>query len=249
MKALIVDEPWISRILDGSKTWEMRSRSTEHRGRFALIRKGSGQVVGVAELVGCRGPLSLAELRENAARHTIPAERYENGELSKWNVAWELKNAKSLATPVPYQHPSGAVIWVQLSPAETMAVEAAFEGIVIELPDAPVPVQSQSRSASAPTRHAIHPVVRMLAPSFTLSPSTQLPVARDGTCFHPGLIRSGEFTVGDKGDERRYDSFTEALQALRQMSVPRWRRPNDQGNWGIVSGIRWVSAAELGLAP
>ena len=73
-------------------------------------------------------------------------------------------------------------------------------------------------------------------------------MARDGTCFHPGLIRSGEFTVGEKGDERRYDSFTEALQALRRMSVPRWRRPNEQGNWGIVSGIRWASAAELGLA-
>lgn len=59
MKALIIDEPWISRMLDGSKTWEMRSRSTENRGRFALIRKGSGQVVGVAELAGCRGPLMV----------------------------------------------------------------------------------------------------------------------------------------------------------------------------------------------
>lgn len=242
MKALIIDEPWISRILESRKTWEMRSCSTEHRGRFALIRKGSGQVVGVAELTGCRGPLSLAELRENSARHTIPVERYESGELIKWNVAWELGNARPLSRPVPYEHPSGAVIWVQLSTAETMAVEAALEGIDIQLPTAPA--ASEQRVVSPPMR----PTAQATNRAFELSPQTLLPVARDGTCFHPGLIRSGEFAVGEKGDERRYDSFTEALQALRRMSVPRWRRPNEQGNWGIVSGIRWASAAELGLA-
>lgn len=249
MKALIIDEPWISRILDGSKTWEMRSRSTEQRGRLALIRKGSGQVVGVAELAGCRGPLSLAELRENSARHTIPVERYESGELIKWNVAWELRNARPLPSPVNYQHPSGAVIWVQLSAAETVAVEAALEGIVIDMPDLHESVPRAAVSASEPTRFGVQPPARAGGQGFKLASGTQLPVARDGTCFHPGLIRSGEFTVGEKGEEQRYDSFTEALQALHQMSVPRWRRPNAQGNWGIVSGIRWASAAELGLAP
>lgn len=48
MDALVIAEPWIGLILDGSKTWEMRSRATRKRGRIALIRKGSGQVVGVA---------------------------------------------------------------------------------------------------------------------------------------------------------------------------------------------------------
>jgi hypothetical protein len=244
MKALIIDEPWISNILEGRKTWEMRSRSTEHRGRFALIRKGSGLVVGVAELSGCRGPLSLSELRESAARHAIPVERYESGELLKWNVAWELRNARPLSRPVPYEHPSGAVIWVQLSTAETMAVEAALEGIDIQLPLPTSPAASGQRVVRPPVR----PTVQATHRAFELSPQALLPVARDGTCFHPGLIRSGEFTVGEKGEEQRYDSFTEALQALRQMSVPRWRRPNEQGNWGIVSGIRWASAAELGLA-
>jgi hypothetical protein len=51
MKGLIIKEPWISLILSRKKTWELRSRDTRVRGRIALIRKGSGTVIGVAELV------------------------------------------------------------------------------------------------------------------------------------------------------------------------------------------------------
>lgn len=198
-----------------------------------------------AEVTRCRGPLSLAELRENAARHAIPVERYESGELLKWNVAWELSNARPLSRPVPYQHPSGAMIWVKLSMSEAMAVEAALEGIDTQLAVPTAPAAIEQRVVSPPTR----PTVQAINRAFELSPPMLLPVARDGTCFHPRLIRNGGFTVGEKGEEERYDSFTDALQALRQMSVPRWRRPNEQGNWGIVSGIRWATAPELGLTP
>jgi len=51
MKGLIVDEPWISLIISGKKTWEMRSRNTLVRGSIALIRKGSKTVIGIADLV------------------------------------------------------------------------------------------------------------------------------------------------------------------------------------------------------
>ena len=53
MKALIVDEPWISAILRGEKTWEMRKTGCNLRGSIALIRKGAGHVVGVAEVTDC----------------------------------------------------------------------------------------------------------------------------------------------------------------------------------------------------
>lgn len=43
MKALIIDEPWVSLILGGSKTCEMRTTHTQVRGRIALIRKGLGR--------------------------------------------------------------------------------------------------------------------------------------------------------------------------------------------------------------
>lgn len=66
-----------------------------------------------------------------------------------------------------------------------------------------------------------------------------VPVASDGTHFHPGLARSGGFTVGPKGAEVQYPTFTEALAALQRMATPRWRRPNEAGNWGTVSGRDW----------
>jgi hypothetical protein len=51
VKGLIIDEPWIGLILLGNKTWEMRKTACHHRGRIALIRKGSGRIVGTADLI------------------------------------------------------------------------------------------------------------------------------------------------------------------------------------------------------
>ena len=45
--------------------------------------------------------------------------------------------------------------------------------------------------------------------------------------------------IGAKGEEVSYPSFNEALSALQKMATPRWRRPNEAGNWGIVSGRDW----------
>jgi hypothetical protein len=67
-----------------------------------------------------------------------------------------------------------------------------------------------------------------------------VPVARDGSIFHPGLRRSSGFTIGKKGDEHQEESFGYALFRLQQMPVPYWRRPNEKGHFGIVRGMRWV---------
>jgi len=39
MRGLIIREPWIGMILDGSKTWELHTQHTTMRGEIALIRK------------------------------------------------------------------------------------------------------------------------------------------------------------------------------------------------------------------
>lgn len=66
-----------------------------------------------------------------------------------------------------------------------------------------------------------------------------VPVARDGSIFNPGLVRGGTYQIGAKGEEQSFSTFADALAALNAMPVPRWRRPNDKGNWGIVSGVVW----------
>ncbi|NDR55352.1 hypothetical protein [Aliiruegeria sabulilitoris] len=121
-KALIVDEPWISKILNGTKTWEMRSTSAKQRGWIGLIRKGSGHVIGVSKMVGTDGPLSDQKMIENADKHHIPSEIFLLGKFARHRHAWIMSNAVRLRLPVPYQHKSGAVIWVTLDQQATDAL-------------------------------------------------------------------------------------------------------------------------------
>jgi hypothetical protein len=121
LKGLVIDEPWVSMITSGQKTWEMRSRNTLVRGRIALIRKGSGTVVGVADLIGTLSKLSRAELRANVDKHCAPKNHI--GDDFKHNTAWVLERAQPLPRAVPYRHPRGAIIWVNLDPAVADAVE------------------------------------------------------------------------------------------------------------------------------
>ncbi|MBN7764080.1 ASCH domain-containing protein [Nitratireductor aquibiodomus] len=142
MKGLIIAEPWVGYILDGSKTWEMRSKPTKVSGRIALIRKGSGAVCGVANLVGVEFPLTQAEMLATTDKHRIPAEMIHSGEVAKWCVPWVLSEVRVLAGPVPYKHPSGAVIWVDLNKEVVAQVNAQLNG-------------GQSEPAVAATHHEI----------------------------------------------------------------------------------------------
>ncbi len=123
MRALIIDEPWISAILRGDKTWEMRKRNCKVRGPIALIRKGSGHVVGLAELVDSRQAITTPEAYAEAEpKHRIPPERQASAFRDGWVTPWVITGARPLRRPVPYSHPSGAVIWVTLAPEVAGAV-------------------------------------------------------------------------------------------------------------------------------
>lgn len=115
MRGLIIAEPWITKILNGEKDWEIRGTSTTIRERIGLIRKGSGQVVATASLTSVVGPLSRGDLEQAIERHRVPHEQIENvlGRYAK-PFAWVLSDVQPLLPPVPYKHPSGAVIWVSL---------------------------------------------------------------------------------------------------------------------------------------
>ena len=60
-RALVIASPHIDRILAGEKTWEMRSRNCRIRGPIGLIKKGSGTVVGLAEITDVIDPLPASE--------------------------------------------------------------------------------------------------------------------------------------------------------------------------------------------
>lgn len=80
-----------------------------------------------------------------------------------------------------------------------------------------------------------------------------VPVADDGSIFCPALKRdrAQHFTIGPKGLEETVGDYNEALERLSRMAVACWRRPNSNGNWGIVSCQSWkrIRRAELEALP
>lgn len=240
MKGLIIDEPWIGKILRGEKVWEMRTTATSLRGHIALIRKGSGQVVGSAELVDSIGPLDAIACRAHRDKHGIPPSQDEA--LLRWNHAWVFENAKPLVKPVAYEHPNGAVIWVNL--ADSVAEHMVADHGTSCLSGLPGPVQSPVLGLVT----KVHPVDRNPAsatPGAVAPGPSMVPVAKCGSWFGPHLSRASGFTIGAKGEEFRCIDYVEALAALRAMTVPRWRRPNSKGNWGIVAGVDWCRSDDL----
>ncbi|MEO7068579.1 MAG: hypothetical protein ABI114_16835 [Rhodanobacter sp.] len=241
MKGLIIDEPWISKILRNEKVWEMRTTATAVRGRIALIRKGSGMVVGTASVVDSIGPLDMIACRAHRNKHAIPS--HQDDALLRWNHAWVLEGARPLVRPVAYYHPNGAVIWVNLPDEIVQSLVTDYDTFC--LAGLPRPTQPPTfKSVGGATQKTL--AKQLVAPS-SLSPgvSSLVPVAKCGSWFGPHLARSGKFTIGAKGEERPYVDYEEALAVLRAMTVPRWRRPNNNGNWGIVAGIRWSRQDEL----
>jgi hypothetical protein len=105
-----------------TKTWEIRGSRTNIRGTIGLIESRSGTVVGLCEVIDCIGPLTAEEYRRDARRAgMLPAEANLGG--YKNTFAWVLANSRRFKTPVPYRHPSGAVIWVALDEATERAVK------------------------------------------------------------------------------------------------------------------------------
>lgn len=139
-KALVIDQPWIDLILSGVKTWEMRGTGTSFRGPFGLIRKGSGQVVGTACMIGSGSPLTTAQMIASIDKHHIPERMILGGQVAKWTTPWHLADARPLPRPVPYRHPYGAVTWVNLAPEVTAAIGAQLE--LRETQGTPAPIMT-----------------------------------------------------------------------------------------------------------
>ena len=109
MKGLIIKPYWADLILSGEKTWEIRGSWTGHRGPTAIIKSGTGKVFGFVDLWDCI-PLTYHAWFGNKDKH-----RVEYGMIDyKRPHAWVMRKARKLQEPIPYNHPQGAVIWVNL---------------------------------------------------------------------------------------------------------------------------------------
>lgn len=113
MKGLVIKEKWADMILNGEKTWEIRGSQTKQRGRICIIKSGSGKIFGSVDLVDCiplHGGDDVELILNNHDKHRVPlgAIPYRK----PW--AWVLKDPLIYPFPIRYDHPQGAVIWVNL---------------------------------------------------------------------------------------------------------------------------------------
>lgn len=244
-KALIIDEPWLSKILNGEKDWEMRSTKATHRGLFGLIRKGSGKIYGVAKLSNVSGPYNNQELAKHFNHHHVGADIIENPEY-KWRYAWELTDVQVLEKPVSYIHKNGAVTWVSLDEKAVHDLQEQLDSLSsnslldeIEYTHPVSTLSSSSNSLSFPSQFykSEESVVEAIKSNDYL-----VPCAKDGTFFSKQICNNkGIYTVGEKGDEQKFRNFEQALSYLKGMPKAKWRRPNQNGNWGIVSAVDWIA--------
>ena len=110
-RGLFIKEEPMNLILSGKKTWELRGRSTKIRGLIGLIQSKTGKVVGTAELVDCKGPLSIDELMATR-KHGCKPKDFKNGTYYENTYAWVLKNATRLKKPIPFKRKPGAIVWI-----------------------------------------------------------------------------------------------------------------------------------------
>lgn len=103
-RGLVIMEEPLNKILQGRKTMELRSKHNRQLGLIALIRKGSGKIYGVAEIVESIGPMSFDEFRAHAHEHAVEPERLREIFEMGWNHGWRLRNVVPLKSPVSYIH-------------------------------------------------------------------------------------------------------------------------------------------------
>lgn len=92
--------------------------------------------------------------------------------------------------------------------------------------------RSRWRDQSGTKRPSAEPVGRLAEAVF-------VPVASDGSLFHPGLKRDGAFVLDGPAGEVLYEDYHAALEELQELRQPQWKRPTSEGSWTWVRGVEW----------
>lgn len=124
-RGLVIMEEPLNKILQGRKTMELRSKHNRQLGLIALIKKGSGKIYGVAEIVESIGPMSFDEFRAHAYEHAVEPEMLREIFEMGWDHGWRLRNVTRLKSPVSYIHKG--MSQVKLDPG---AIEALSRQLV-----------------------------------------------------------------------------------------------------------------------
>ena len=103
-KIMVVHQPWLDYILDGSKTMELRAR--KYKSGFVWVGM-AGTIYGKVKIVGAVA-LSAEEFRAQAAKHRWPGDQ-DMPYKSPWGLI--LEEPLRLPVPIPYWRPGSAIGW------------------------------------------------------------------------------------------------------------------------------------------
>lgn len=104
-KIMVVRQPWLDKILDGSKTMELRCR----KACPGVVWLGmGGTIYGRAKVVNSIA-LSPADFRAREAEHQWPAKDPIPYNEAPWGLM--LEEVKRLPLPLPYWRPPCAIGW------------------------------------------------------------------------------------------------------------------------------------------
>ena len=112
MKGLIVLPSWGNDILDGFKSWEIRNGNIKHRGETGIIFSGTKSVHGIVDLIDSF-PLTQMLFDQNMDKHRIQNGAFDISRY-KYPYVWVIDSPRRYENPIPYKHPKGAVVWVNL---------------------------------------------------------------------------------------------------------------------------------------
>jgi hypothetical protein len=116
-RCLLVRDPHATSILLGEKFWEIRGSGTNVRGRVGIAKSGTGLIFGSVEVLGSM-PVTIDDLTTSPNLPRSEHEMFRQGRMKYTRPhAWILKDAILFNEPVPFVHPQGAVIWVDLTKA------------------------------------------------------------------------------------------------------------------------------------
>lgn len=111
MDGLIIKAPYIDWILAGDKDIELRGFNTNKRGRIALIKSGTGLVVGTVEIVDSILIETVNQYEKLRPKHCVGAERRNIKYKELWG--WVLANPIILDEPIKYSYKRGQQVWVK----------------------------------------------------------------------------------------------------------------------------------------
>ena len=111
---LIVREPWLSHILNGRKTLEVRGtpcRKPVGTKVFLALSGAGGLIYGSVVFAGTRGPMSAREFNDAKAQHLVA-----NGRpYGSATHGWKLTQPKKFFKPVKYTVKKGCVVWAKMA--------------------------------------------------------------------------------------------------------------------------------------